>query len=103
MDLLANILKFVFTHINEYNWDEEFSFVVDVSAEKEYHSMLWKVIMVFMLINISFSAPVYDCQPMLPRLNEQVKYLNESRDFYRYLKEMRKAFVELVKASRKSQ
>ncbi|KAJ3415261.1 hypothetical protein HDV05_005271 [Chytridiales sp. JEL 0842] len=54
----ANILKFSFTHVNGNNWDEECSFVVDVSADKEYQ--------------------IYDCQPMLPGLDDMVKYLNET-------------------------
>lgn len=40
---------------------------------------------------------VMECVPQLPNLQELVSKLNEHRDFYVFLKEMRQAFVDLVK------
>ncbi|KAI9201923.1 chromosome segregation protein Spc25-domain-containing protein [Polychytrium aggregatum] len=71
-------ISFVFTHINESNWDYPFSFVVDINDRM-------------------FS--VSECQPNIPSLPAIVKWLNETRDFYAFLKVMRKAFVEYNKAA----
>ncbi|KAI8609658.1 chromosome segregation protein Spc25-domain-containing protein [Chytriomyces sp. MP71] len=70
-----NILRFTYTHINQKNWEQEYSFVLDVSEGKQYKIM--------------------DCIPPLPGRERMLKFLNDSRDFYRFLKEMRKAFCNL--------
>jgi len=40
---------------------------------------------------------VYDCSPLLPDLESLVRYLNDTRDFYGFLKKARKAFQEVAK------
>ncbi|KAI8618893.1 chromosome segregation protein Spc25-domain-containing protein [Chytriomyces sp. MP71] len=67
-----NILRFTYTNINHKNWEQGYSFVLDVSEGKQYKIM--------------------DCIPPLPGREDMLKFLNDSRDFYRFLKEMRKAF-----------
>ncbi|KAJ3290747.1 hypothetical protein HDU76_007365, partial [Blyttiomyces sp. JEL0837] len=79
--LKHGILKVSFTHINEKNWDQEFGFIVDVSVDGKYE--------------------VTDCVPLLPNLSDLTVFLNETRDFYRFLKEMRKGFVEHSRRERK--
>ena len=37
---------------------------------------------------------MYDCHPLVDDLDTQVKLLNESRDFYDFLKAMRRSFIE---------
>ncbi|GJJ68905.1 kinetochore protein Spc25, fungi type [Entomortierella parvispora] len=69
-------IAFVFTRINERDWEQEFSFTIDVS-------------------NVDYA--VYDCSPLLPDLESLVRYLNDTRDFYGFLKKARKAFQEVAK------
>ncbi|KAG0057064.1 kinetochore-associated Ndc80 complex subunit spc25 [Gryganskiella cystojenkinii] len=69
-------IAFVFTRISERDWEREFSFTIDVS-------------------NADYA--VYDCSPQLPDLTSLVRYLNDSRDFYGFLKKARKAFQEVAK------
>ncbi|KAG0338194.1 kinetochore-associated Ndc80 complex subunit spc25 [Podila horticola] len=40
---------------------------------------------------------VSDCSPNLPDLETHLQYLNDTRDFYGFLKRIRKAFVELTR------
>ncbi|KAJ3239673.1 kinetochore-associated Ndc80 complex subunit spc25 [Chytriomyces hyalinus] len=70
----TNVLKFLFTHIDSRNWDREYSFILDVSAGRVYKLM--------------------DCSPKLPHVDTMVSKLNDTRDFYMFLKEMRMAFSE---------
>ncbi|KAL1917888.1 uncharacterized protein VTP21DRAFT_3722 [Calcarisporiella thermophila] len=74
----SNWLKFVFTHINEKNWDKEYSFTVDVS-ERVYK--------------------VPKCNPQIENINELVAWLNETRDFFGFLKRIRKAFKDSARSS----
>ncbi|KAL3902183.1 MAG: hypothetical protein SGCHY_000034 [Lobulomycetales sp.] len=76
-----DVIMFVFTHISD-DWNEQFHFTVDVSS-KEYK--------------------VVDCAPaeVLNSSKEYLDQLNESRDLFLYLKQMRAAFVEYAK-NRKS-
>jgi hypothetical protein len=36
VNTIANVVQFVFTHIDEKNWSREYSFVIDVSVPKVY-------------------------------------------------------------------
>lgn len=40
---------------------------------------------------------VSDCSPSLPDLETHLQYLNDTRDFYGFLKRIRKAFIEFSK------
>ncbi|KAI8832194.1 chromosome segregation protein Spc25-domain-containing protein [Chytridium lagenaria] len=71
LTLKDNLLRFSFTLINSKDWDEEYFFIVDVSNE------IYKVV---------------KCQPEIKELDELVGKLNRTRDFYTFLKEVRKAF-----------
>ncbi|KAF9348600.1 kinetochore-associated Ndc80 complex subunit spc25 [Mortierella sp. NVP85] len=69
-------IGFVFTRINELDWEQEYSITVDVS-QHEY--------------------AVAECSPMLPDLSSLVRYLNDTRDFYGFIKKVRKAFKDMTK------
>ncbi|KAJ3219448.1 hypothetical protein HDU67_001279 [Dinochytrium kinnereticum] len=69
--LKGEALRFSFTHINSKLWDEEYFFIVDVSQE------VYKVL---------------QCQPPIKDLDLLLNNLNRTRDFYLFLKDMRKAF-----------
>ncbi|KAF9288803.1 kinetochore-associated Ndc80 complex subunit spc25 [Mortierella alpina] len=69
-------IGFVFTRINEQDWDQEFSITIDVSQ-------------------YDYSAS--ECVPSLPELPSLVRYLNDTRDLYGFLKRVRKGFKDLCK------
>ncbi|KAF9992549.1 kinetochore-associated Ndc80 complex subunit spc25 [Entomortierella chlamydospora] len=69
-------IGFVFTRINELDWDQEYSITVDVSQHE---------------------FAVSDCTPNLPELPSLLRHLNDTRDFYGFLKRVRKAFKDLSK------
>ncbi|KAF9583059.1 kinetochore-associated Ndc80 complex subunit spc25 [Lunasporangiospora selenospora] len=69
-------IGFVFTRIDEQDWDREFSITVDVSRQE------------FL---------VSDCTPTLPELPSLLRQLNETRDFYGFLKHARQGFKELAR------
>ncbi|KAF9383140.1 kinetochore-associated Ndc80 complex subunit spc25 [Mortierella sp. AD011] len=69
-------IGFVFTRINELDWDQEYSITIDVSQHE---------------------FAVSDCTPNLPELPSLLRYLNDTRDFYGFLKRVRKAFKDLSK------
>ncbi|KAF9113692.1 kinetochore-associated Ndc80 complex subunit spc25 [Mortierella sp. AM989] len=69
-------IGFVFTRINELDWDQEYSITVDVSQHE---------------------FAVSECSPDLQELSSLLKYLNETRDFYGFLKRVRKAFKDSTK------
>ncbi|KAG0361712.1 kinetochore-associated Ndc80 complex subunit spc25 [Gamsiella multidivaricata] len=69
-------IGFVFTRISEQDWDREYTITVDVSQHE---------------------FAVEDCSPALPELQLLLRYLNETRDFYGFLKKVRKAFKDLAK------
>ncbi|ORY50413.1 hypothetical protein BCR33DRAFT_713223 [Rhizoclosmatium globosum] len=73
VSVATNVLRFIFTNISSKNWAEEFSFVLDVSAT---------------------TYKLMDCSPAesIPNCDAMLNFLNESRDFYRFLKEMRQGF-----------
>ncbi|KAF9959500.1 kinetochore-associated Ndc80 complex subunit spc25 [Mortierella alpina] len=69
-------IEFVFTRINEQDWDQEFAITIDVSQ-------------------YDYSAS--ECAPTLPELPSLVRYLNDTRDLYGFLKRVRKGFKDLCK------
>ncbi|KAF9921724.1 kinetochore-associated Ndc80 complex subunit spc25 [Linnemannia zychae] len=69
-------IGFVFTRISEQDWEREYSITVDVSQH---------------------DFAVSDCSPSLPELPALLRYLNETRDFYGFLKKARQAFKDLSK------
>lgn len=69
-------IGFVFTRINEQDWDQEYTITVDVS-QHDY--------------------AVADCNPSLPELPSLIRYLNDTRDFYGFIKKVRKAFKDQSK------
>ncbi|KAJ3133949.1 kinetochore-associated Ndc80 complex subunit spc25 [Physocladia obscura] len=69
-----NILHFVYTNIDKKDYAREFSFVLDVSKGSEYR--------------------LVECTPAIPSISEAMTFLNSSRDFFRFLKEMRREFSE---------
>lgn len=74
--LLEDHIGFVFTRINEQDWDQEYTITVDVS-QHDY--------------------AVADCNPSLPELPSLIRYLNDTRDFYGFIKKVRKAFKDQSK------
>jgi kinetochore protein Spc25, fungi type len=79
-----DVLRIVFTHIYESDWTQECLFIVDLS-ERDYRGF-----------SISFPADaddvVVECKPTLEDLPSLVRQLNETRDFFQFLKWMRHAF-----------
>ncbi|KAG0314902.1 kinetochore-associated Ndc80 complex subunit spc25 [Dissophora globulifera] len=69
-------IGFVFTRINEQDWNKEYSITIDVS----HHEFT-----------------VSDCTPELNELPVLLRSLNATRDFYGFLKKVRKAFKDSVK------
>ncbi|KAF9570201.1 kinetochore-associated Ndc80 complex subunit spc25 [Mortierella alpina] len=69
-------IGFVFTRINEQDWDQEFAMTIDVSQ---------------------YDYSVSECVPSLPELPSLVRYLNDTRDLYGFLKRVRKGFKDLCK------
>ncbi|KAF9351344.1 kinetochore-associated Ndc80 complex subunit spc25 [Mortierella sp. AD094] len=76
MPFVLDHIGFVFTRINELDWDQEYSITVDVSQHE---------------------FAVSDCTPNIPELPSLLRYLNDTRDFYGFLKRVRKAFKDLSK------
>ncbi|RKO82859.1 chromosome segregation protein Spc25-domain-containing protein [Blyttiomyces helicus] len=72
-----DVVQFIFTHVNERNWEKEYSFSVDFSTR---------------------TYRVTSCVPILPNLDRLLAWVNTSRDFYSFLKEMRKEFAEYAKS-----
>ena len=77
---VADHLKILFTHVDERDWEREFSFVVNM--EKRDYQVVW-------------------CRPGLDQsvVTKAVERLNETRNFGGFLKEMRIGFMEYVKSS----
>ncbi|EMR09120.1 hypothetical protein PNEG_02463 [Pneumocystis murina B123] len=73
-----DFLKIIFTHIDENDWMKEFYFIINLS-KREYE--------------------VTECSPALATVHEIVSKLNSSRDFFEFLKNMRKAFKKSIQLS----
>lgn len=65
-------ISFCFTHIDEMDWNAEYMFAIQMSEVYQ----------------------VVECQPEVPHLREMERELNVTRDFYRFLKLMRQAFLD---------
>lgn len=74
----ADHLKFVFTHVDERNWDQEFWFEMSM-AKADYEVVEYR--------------PVLDKE----RIDVRLERFNESRDVGAFLKDMRELFVESIK------
>ncbi|CAE6506789.1 unnamed protein product [Rhizoctonia solani] len=70
-----DVLRIIFTHIDESDWAREFSFVVDLS-ERTYK--------------------VTTSVPLLPQMSGLVEWLNETREFYWFVKKVRMAFGQVA-------
>ncbi|KTW26748.1 hypothetical protein T552_02752 [Pneumocystis carinii B80] len=73
-----DFLKIIFTHIDENDWMKEFYFIINLS-KREYE--------------------VTECSPALATVHEIVSKLNTCRDFFGFLKDMRKAFKKSIQSS----
>lgn len=75
---MADHLRFVFTHVDDRNWERECWFEL-CTEKREYEVKIW--------------------EPKLERerVDEVVERLNESRDLGGFLKAMRSLFVEAMK------
>lgn len=80
-----DVLRIVYNHVYESDWARECSFTIDLS-ERDYKG---KILAIFKLIVL-----VIECKPMLNNLNGLVDQLNESREFFEFLKWMRQAFKQ---------
>ncbi|KAJ3331284.1 kinetochore-associated Ndc80 complex subunit spc25 [Gonapodya sp. JEL0774] len=74
---VEHLLTFVFTRIDEHDLDREYSFTVDLS-KREYE--------------------ITSCTPPLPTMPDLVRQLNENRDFYGFVRVVRKEFGEVGRA-----
>jgi len=79
-----DVLRIVFSHVYETDWTRECSFTVDLS-ERDYKGIYY--------FNGTDLA-VIECKPMLKNLDDLVQRLNESREFFEFLKWMRHAFKQ---------
>ena len=77
-----DVLCIVFNHVYENDWTRECSFTVDLS-QREYKGNKQSILMLIAVI---------ECKPPLNNLSELVQELNETREFYEFLKRMRQAF-----------
>ncbi|KAG5437948.1 hypothetical protein PCANB_000294 [Pneumocystis canis] len=71
-----DFLKIIFTHIDENDWTREFYFIINLS-QRDYE--------------------ITECSPQLVTIHEIVSKLNHSRDFFGFLKDIRKAFKNYEK------
>ncbi|KAL5640613.1 hypothetical protein ACGC1H_001181 [Rhizoctonia solani] len=76
-----DVLCIKFTHIDASDWTREFSFVLDLS-EKTYK--------------------VTTSTPLLPQMSALVDWLNETGEFYWFVKKVRMAFGQYVQDERRA-
>ncbi|RKP04307.1 hypothetical protein CXG81DRAFT_16282 [Caulochytrium protostelioides] len=76
------VVRFDFTHVDESDWDRVFAFTLQVQTP---------------------TYAVLQCTPPLPAASRLVAWLNEDRNFNRFLKHMRRAFVDLARAEKADQ
>lgn len=71
----SDLTRFTFVHIDPNDWSRKFQFCVSVATD---------------------SFEVTECVPEVEQLEAMQVELNESRDFFGFLKAMRKAFCTLA-------
>ncbi|KAI9137434.1 chromosome segregation protein Spc25-domain-containing protein [Paraphysoderma sedebokerense] len=76
LEPITSGVKIIFTHINDQNWDEEFSFSVEIEGEG---------------FRVTATAP------SLPQSSDLENWLNETNDLYGFIKLIRKEFCDFVK------
>lgn len=76
MRFLENTTRFSFKYINAADWERRYNITIDVSTNR---------------------YRVRTCEPMIPHLSFLVDQLNESSDFYGFLRRVRSSFVDLAK------
>jgi kinetochore protein Spc25, fungi type len=79
-----DVLRIVYSHIYENDWMRECSFTIDLS-ERDYKGAA---------STDGWLTVVIDCKPTLNSLDTLVHRLNESREFFEFLKWMRQAFKQ---------
>ena len=80
-----DVLRIVYSHVYESDWTRECCFTIDLS-ERDYKG---KISALFKL-----TVSVIECKPVLNNLKGLVDQLNESREFFEFLKCMRQAFKQ---------
>jgi kinetochore protein Spc25, fungi type len=81
-----------FTHIAKFDLEREFSFVLDVS-NRLYKGL---VIDAASFCSLTHIGLVLTTTPLLPNLPILVDQLNESRDVYAFIRQVRSAFQDLA-------
>ncbi|KAJ3125401.1 kinetochore-associated Ndc80 complex subunit spc25 [Nowakowskiella sp. JEL0407] len=70
-----NIIRFIWTHIDQTNVDLPFTIKLDISNSELYQVM--------------------ECEPELPNMGELLEFLNQTRKFYTFLILVRQSFSKL--------
>jgi kinetochore protein Spc25, fungi type len=91
--LRKDLMKFIFSNIDDRDWSKEFYLVIDVSSENYKGNQPGCLVYPWL-----FSCIAIECVPLLDKLDCLVNELNQHRDFYLFLKLVRKEFVILVKS-----
>ena len=94
-------IEFKFTHVDPNNWDRVFTFVVDVREPKVY-KCAFSFYKKKTKVCLNQRKIVTRCEPALPKVEYLLIWLNATRDFYTFLKLMRKGFMELAKSESES-
>lgn len=80
-----DVIRIVYSHVNESDWMREYAFTINL-AERDYKGT-----------RLAFSVAnwkVIECKPGLTNLDVLVQRLNETREFFEFLKWMRQAFKQ---------
>jgi kinetochore protein Spc25, fungi type len=80
-----DVLRVVYSHVYESEWARECSFTVDLS-KRDYKGNPASF--------VHADHVVIECKPMLKGLDDFVRQLNETREFFEFLKCMRQAFKQ---------
>lgn len=78
-----DVIRIVYNHVNESDWMREYSFTINLT-ERDYKGGGFH--------SSTANSIVIECRPMLSNLDELVRQLNETREFFEFLKWMRQAF-----------
>ncbi|CUA71367.1 Nuclear anchorage protein 1 [Rhizoctonia solani] len=76
-----DVVCITFTHIDESDWAREFSFVLDLSDQ---------------------AYKVTTSRPLLPQMSGLVEWLNETGEFYWFVKKVRMGFEQYVRDERRA-